>query len=301
MGAVDLGVVLPQIRAEWDDVLQTARHAEEIGLDSLWVVDHLTWMPPQLGILEAWTVLSALAAATQRVELGAQVFCQSFRNPALFAKMAATLDRISGGRFRLLIGAGWFQDEYRAFGYDFPAAGTRVDQLREAVLVLKGLLSGKDEPFTFEGEHYRATEVVNAPAPVRAPLPVEIGGSGDRVLRLIAREADGWNCPALSLDKLDDRLAFLRKECEAAGRSFAELRITCQITCTIGDEEAESRPDVAIFNPANGLRGSVDEAAARLRELTEKGVTGFHCITPRGERGWPILERLVNEVKPKVL
>ena len=297
---MDLGVVLPQIRAEWDDVLQTARHAEEIGLDSVWVVDHLTWMPPQLGILEGWTVLSALATATERVELGAQVFCQSFRNPALFAKMAATLDRVSGGRFRLLIGAGWFEDEYRAYGYEFPSAGARVSQLRETVLILKGMLAGKDEPFTFEGEHYRTHEVVNAPAPVRAPLPVEVGGGGDRVLRIVARDADGWNCPSAVLGDIDRRLAYLREQCEKLGRSFDELRITCQITCTIGDEEAESRPDVAIFGPQNGLRGSVEEAADRLGELLSKGVTGFNCITPRGERGFPILERLVNEVKPKV-
>ncbi|MFN2545555.1 MAG: LLM class flavin-dependent oxidoreductase [Actinomycetota bacterium] len=300
-GLMDLGVVLPQIRAEWDDVLQTAQRAEELGLDSVWVIDHLTWMPPQLGILEAWTVLSALSTATQRVELGAQVFCQSFRNPALFAKMAATLDHISGGRFRLLIGAGWFEDEYRAFGYDFPSPGTRVDQLREAVLILKGMLSGKDEPFTFRGEHYRADGVVNAPAPARARLPVEIGGSGDRVLGVVARDADGWNCPSLALGDIDARLAFLREQCDRHGRSFDELRITCQITCTVGDEEAESRPDVAMFGPQSGLRGSVEQAAHRLGELVAKGVTGFNCITPRGERGWPILERLMNEVKPKVV
>src|SRR5207302_1798084 len=190
---MDVGIVLPQIKAEWDDVLATARRAEELGADSAWVVDHLTWMPPHLGILEPWTVLSALAASTERLELGAQVFCQSFRNPALLAKMAATLDRVSAGRFRLLVGAGWFEDEYRAFGYDFPPPGVRVAQLEEAVRILKGTLGPSAEPFTFEGEHYRVHEIVNTPQPVRAPLPVEVGGAGDRVLRIVARHADGWN------------------------------------------------------------------------------------------------------------
>src|SRR5207247_1718303 len=151
---MDIGVVLPQIRADWKDVLATARYAEQVGADSVWVVDHLTWMPPQLGILEGWTLLSGLATSTDRVELGAQVFCQSFRNPALFAKMSATLDRVSGGRFRLLIGAGWYEDEYHRFGYDFPRAGVLVEELRATVRILKGMLSGKDEPSSFDGAPY---------------------------------------------------------------------------------------------------------------------------------------------------
>jgi alkanesulfonate monooxygenase SsuD/methylene tetrahydromethanopterin reductase-like flavin-dependent oxidoreductase (luciferase family) len=295
-----VGVVLPQIKTEWDDVLGTARRAEELGADSVWVVDHLTWMPPQLGILEPWTVLSALASATERVELGAQVLCQSFRNPALLAKMAATLDRVSGGRARLLIGAGWFEDEYRAFGYEFPPAGVRVSQLEEAVRILNGMLAGSDEPFSFEGEHYRVDGVVNAPGPVRPPMPVEIGGSGDRVLGIVAEHAGGWNCPSNSLGSLDERLATLRSRCERAGRSIEDLRLTCQITCTVGDEEAESRPDVAIFGPQNGFRGTPEQAADRAGELIGKGISGFHCIVPRGDRGLDILARMLSEVRPKV-
>src|SRR5207253_3791022 len=110
------------------------------------------------------------------------------------------------------------------------------------VRILRGMLSANEEPFTYEGPHYRVHEVVNAPPPVRAPLPVEVGGSGDRVLRLIAREADGWNCPSASLEHIEERLAFLRAECDRAGRSFGELRIPSQFTCPVGDEEAESRP-----------------------------------------------------------
>jgi len=296
----DLGLVLPQHKVEWEDVLQAARNAEELGFDSVWVVDHLQSMQPELGILEAWTVLSALATATQRVELGAQVFCQSFRNPALFAKMAATLDRVSGGRFRLLIGAGWYEDEYLKFGYDFPKAGVLVEQLRETVTILQGMLSGKDEPFTFEGQHYSVDGVRNIPPPVRTPLPVEIGGARDRVLRTVARQGDGWNCPAVALGMLDDRLAFLKQECEKAGRSIDDLRLTVQITCTVGDEEAESRPDIAMFGAQNGLRGSVDEAVDRAHQLMAKGISGFHCIVPRGSRGKAILERLTSEVRPKL-
>src|SRR5688500_1226730 len=115
-----IGVVLPHVGGDWDQVLEAAQHAEEAGADSVWVVDNVLGFPPERGILEAWTVMSALAAATERVEIGAQVHCQSFRNPALFAKMAATLDRISNGRLRLLMGAGWYESEYTQFGYEFP-------------------------------------------------------------------------------------------------------------------------------------------------------------------------------------
>jgi alkanesulfonate monooxygenase SsuD/methylene tetrahydromethanopterin reductase-like flavin-dependent oxidoreductase (luciferase family) len=296
---MDIGVVLPQVKADWSDVLEAARHAESAGADSVWVVDHVYAIQPELGILEAWTLLSALASVTERVELGAQVFCQSFRNPALLAKMAATLDHVSGGRLRLLIGAGWFEQEYDAFGYEFPRAGVRVEQLQETVHVLKGMLSGKDEPFSFRGEHYTVRDVVNVPPPSRA-LPVEVGGARDRVLRLVARSADGWNCPAVALGMLDDRLAYLRSQCERFGRGIDELRLTCQITCTVGDEEAESRPDVAMFGPQTGLRGSVEEAAERAGELMGKGMSGFHCVVPRGDRGRACLERLLTEVRPKV-
>lgn len=157
-----VGVVLPQVGSDWDEVLDAARHAEKVGADSVWVIDHLLGFPPDRGILESWTLLSALAASTERVELGAQVFCQSFRNPALLAKMAATLDRVSGGRFRLLIGAGWFEAEYRAFGWEFAPPATLVEELQDTIRILKGMLSST-EPFTYEGKHYRVQEAVNIP------------------------------------------------------------------------------------------------------------------------------------------
>jgi alkanesulfonate monooxygenase SsuD/methylene tetrahydromethanopterin reductase-like flavin-dependent oxidoreductase (luciferase family) len=138
-----VGVVLPQVNADWDKVLDEARFAEELGVDSVWVIDHVLGFPPPKGILEAWTVMSALAAATTRVQIGAQVLCQSFRNPALLAKMAATLDGISNGRLRLLVGAGWFEQEYRQYGWDFPAPGTRIGELRDTVRILKGLQIGR--------------------------------------------------------------------------------------------------------------------------------------------------------------
>lgn len=292
-----VGLVLPQVSANWELAEKWARHAEEVGCDSVWVVDHVLGFPPERGILEAWTLMSAVAAITDRVEIGAQVLCQSFRNPALLAKMAATLDDVSSGRVRTLVGAGWHEPEYTAFGWDFPPPGDRIGQLRDTVRILKGLLS-PHEAFTYEGKHHSVTDCVNIP--LGRTIPIEVGGGGDRLLGLVAKEADGFNSPAALLPQIDDRLAHLRKACEEAGRSFDDLRVTCQIACATGDDEAAQHPALGMFSPDHGLIGSVDQSVQRAGELMEKGFTGFHVQTPPGSRGLACLDRLVNEVRPQL-
>jgi alkanesulfonate monooxygenase SsuD/methylene tetrahydromethanopterin reductase-like flavin-dependent oxidoreductase (luciferase family) len=294
-----VGVVLPQAGKDWSSALESAQHAEEIGADSVWVVDHLIGFPPERGILEAWTMLSALATATTRVQLGAQVFCQSFRNPALFAKMAATLDQISGGRVRLLVGAGWHEAEYMQFGYEFPEPSIRVEQTDETIQILKGMLSGADS-FSFEGQHYRVNDVSNIPQPVRVPLPIEVGAARNRMLRLIARRGDGWNCPGAALPVFDDRLEYLKQACEKNGRSIKDLVLSCQIPCAVGDDEAAKHPRLQAFSPQLGLIGSVDRATERAGELMQKGLTDFLTIVPPGPSGQKCLERLVAEVRPQL-
>ena len=295
-----IGVVLPQVGADWDYVLQAARHAEEAGADSVWTIDHVYGFPPPAGILEAWSVMAAVAATTSRVEIGSQVLCQSFRNPALHAKIACSVDNISKGRLRLLIGAGWYEDEYKAFGYDFPAPGVRIEQLRETITILKGLFAPHEGGFTYEGKHYAVRGALNLPLPVQQPLPIEVGGGGDRLLRTVATMADGFNCPAAMLHIIEERLPFLAKACAAAGRSIGDLRLSCQIVAAVGDDEAANDPRTAAFNPQLGLIGTPEQAAARVRQLMSLGFTDFNCMVPRGSRGRAIVERLVNEVKPLV-
>lgn len=294
-----VGVVLPQVGADWDQVLEAAQHAEEIGADSVWVIDHVLGFPPPRGILESWTVMSAVAAVTERVQIGAQVLCQSFRNPALLAKMASTLDRVSNGRLRMLIGAGWFEMEYRQYGWDFPSGGVRIGELRDTIRILRGLLE-PHESFTYEGKHYQVRAASNLPLPVQQPLPIEIGGAGERLMRTVAWMGDGWNSPGAALGILDDRLELLRVECENRGRSMDDLRLSAQIVCAIGDDEAAQHPGMAMFNPQLGFVGDAENAAARARELIDKGITDFNCIVPPGARGRACLERMVNEVRPKV-
>ena len=282
---MELGVVLPQTAGgTWQRAARTAAFAQDAGFDSLWVVDHVYGFPPEGGILEAWTMLSALAATTERVGLGAQVFCQSFRNPALMAKMGATLQEISGGRLHFLIGAGWYQEEYEAFGYRFPPAGERVGQLRDTVRILRGLWQPEGEPFTYDGPHYSVKEALNRPAPPH-PISIGIGGSGPRVLDLIAAEADEWNCSAASLPDYPNLKRIMDERAAHHGRS---IRRTAQIVFAPGDEEPP--PALAFFNPHLGLRGSTQQMIDRVGELSDAGITGLFGMAA----GRTALERMAE-------
>src|SRR5439155_17298763 len=174
-------------------ICDLAQRAETSGFASFWVSDHFFGGPggtPDRNCLEAWTLLAALARDTTTIRLGVLVAAVQYRNPALQAKMAASVDHISGGRLEFGVGAGWKEDEYRAYGYDFPSPGDRVDQLREAIEITERLW--KDDRATFHGKHYRIDDAVCAPKPTQRPRPpVWIGGAGPRVMRLAARYADG--------------------------------------------------------------------------------------------------------------
>lgn len=229
-------------------------------------------------------MLSALAATTERVGLGAQVFCQSFRNPALMAKMGTTLQNISGGRLHLLMGAGWYREEYEAFGYRFPTPGERFGQLRDYIRILRGLWESGGEPFSYAGEHYSVTEALNRPAPDQ-PIRIGVGGSGPRLLDLAAAEADEWNCPAVSLPEYDRLKQIIDDGSETYGR---EVRRTLQIVFAPGDDEPA--PGLELFNPHLGLRGSIQQMVDRVGELAGARITGLFGMP--GVRG--ALERMAE-------
>ena len=290
----EFGVVLPQTRgATWEQTLEFAQAAEAAGFDSLWLIDHVYGFPPDSGILEAWTLLSALAPVTETVGLGAQVFCQSFRNPALMAKMTTTLDLVSGGRMHFLIGAGWFQAEYEGFGYDFPPPGVRFAELRDTVRICRGMWDSNGSPFTYEGKHYRVKDVVNLPAPTRR-IPLGIGAGGDRMLDLIAREADEWNCPAALLGTYDERVRFLE---ERLAKYERDVRRTLQIVFAPG--EGDPPAGLAMFNPQLGVVGSEDRMTQRVGELKEKGVSGLFGIVP-GRRGMDAMAEALPALRAAV-
>lgn len=266
----EFGIVLPHWGATWPETERFARRVEERGFDSVWVIDHLLGFPPEVGVFEAWTTLSALAAATTRVGIGAQVLCQSFRPPALLAKMATTLDLVSDGRLRFLLGAGWHEPEYRAFGYDFPSPGRRVEELEDTLGICRAMFDAEGRPVTYEGRHHRVEAVVNVPPPARR-VPIGVGCTGSRMLDLVARHADEWNVPSLALGAYPKLSAHLDEQLAVTGR---RVRRSAQIVFSPGD--AEPPPYLRFFMPELGIRGSTAEMVDRTGELVAMGVEGLY-------------------------
>jgi FMNH2-dependent dimethyl sulfone monooxygenase len=263
----------------WSDMLVFARHAEDIGLDSVWVCDHFMSAPPEgpaEGLHEAWTVLAALAASTSRVELGQLVMCLSFRNPALLAKMAATADLVSGGRVTLGIGAGWHDPEYVAFGYP---TDHRVDRFEEGLRIIGPLLRG--ETVTVEGRYHTAKEAALLPPPDRT-IPLLVAAKGPRMLALTARHADAWNTAWFGLpdERLSGRLSDMEAALEAAGRDPATLRRTVGVE--IVDPEQPHAPD---DEKGSAFRGSVEELAEAFDRYTQLGIDDvIALVLPMTER-----------------
>ena len=251
----------------YTDIRAVAQQAEADGFDSIWLADHLLYDragEPTQGIWECLTLLSALAEATRRVELGTLVLCTSFRNPAILAKTATTLDEISGGRLVLGLGAGWNEPEYRAFGVPFDH---RVDRFEEAIQIIRPLL--RDGRVDFKGTYYRADGCEDLPRGPRASgPPVLVGGEGPRMLRLTARYADLWNTGYLGEpDTLAEPLERIHAACREVGRDPATLGVTAFIGLWFPELQPE-KP--AIFE--NPLAGTPEQIAAAMRGYAELGV-----------------------------
>lgn len=216
------GVQVLQGGGSWAQVEAAVLEAERLGFDSAWVFDHFA---PIVGdfdgpTLEGWTLLSALATRTSRIRLGVLVSGNTYRNPALLAKMAATVDQVSGGRVMLGLGAGWFEREHRAYGFRFGTARERAERLAEALQVIKKLWL--EERPSFEGKYYRLSRAPFAPKPIQQPHPpIVIGGQGRKwIVPLVGRYADGWNAvTGVTPEGLMERREIIRRACEEAGRS----------------------------------------------------------------------------------
>ncbi len=253
--------------------------AEEAGFDSLWVGDHLLFRDdgrPPRGPWEAWSVLAALAAVTDRVELGPLVASASFHNPAMLAKKCATIDEISGGRLILGLGAGWNEAEYRAFGFPFDH---RVDRFEEAFAVIRGLL--REGQVDFSGRYHEARDCVLLPPLLRpGGPPVMIGTKGPRMLRLMASHADAWNAWFTWYGNRPDGLRPLLGEVEAAclavGRDPATLSLTVAVLVQVEDGEVARRGGPQ--ETAAPLTGAADEVAAVLRAFAREGISHVQLV-----------------------
>jgi probable F420-dependent oxidoreductase len=231
-----IGVFLPLAGLDWPTLRQRAQLVERLGYESLWLDDHF-WFPtrPDESHLDVLTALSALGVATQRLILGPLVLCQSYRSPALLAKMAVTLAQVSGERLTLGLGAGWMEEEYRAYGYAFPSPRERHEQLAETVEIVRRMW--RERRATYAGEHYRVSDAPQLPKPRR--LPLILGGASDRLLRLAARHADGWNSPNPAWRDLGAKRARLRRLCAEVGRDPETVEVSEQVMVALVRREAD--------------------------------------------------------------
>ncbi len=241
------GFSLPSGETSFSSVAAWAKRAEDLGFDSVWVSDHFFYSfarygadPAPIASLEPLTTLAGIAAVTHRVRLGTLVLCSAFRHPALLARIAASIDRVSGGRLDLGLGAGWMEEEFDAFGYRFGTVGERFGALEESFDVLRRLFDG--DPVTYDGPSVTLREAVLAPAPERGRSLWVGGKGGPRLLRLAARLADGWNmawrvAPEAYVGKVSD----VRAACDATGRDPATVGLSVGLYSLIGEDEASAR------------------------------------------------------------
>jgi probable F420-dependent oxidoreductase len=277
MRTLKVGIILPLgegrmegVTARWSDLLAMSQATEELGFDSLWFVDHLmayTEAEGTIGVWECWSLLSAVAAATRRVALGTLVACTAFRNPALLAKMADTVDEISGGRLILGLGAGYHEPEFRAYGFPYDH---RVGRFEEALRIIHGLLH--DGRIDFDGRFTSARECELRPrGPRPNGPPIMIGTTGPRMLDLTARYADSWNVYFDRTGNMPAAIPALREQvdaaCIAAGRDPATLERTASVI--IGTDGRTSMDSVAV--PL--ISGSSEQIAAEFRAYAAAGIT----------------------------
>jgi F420-dependent oxidoreductase-like protein len=274
----------------YETMTRVAQEAEALGFDSVWLYDHLHTVPvpTQEVTFECWMSTAALARDTKRVRIGQIVTCNSYRNPALLAKMASCVDVMSHGRLDFGIGAGWYEHEYRAYGYDFPDAPTRLRQLREAVQVI--LKMWTEDEAVFEGQYYQVRGAINQPKGVQKPhIPLLIGGGGEQVtLKMVAQFADACNVGHLDNEGLEHKFAVLKKHCEEIGRDYNSLRRTVLFNCAIAgtDQAALAKSDPFRRNIPSGrireqaLVGTPDTIRRRLAEIEQTGAQEIILYMP---------------------
>ena len=271
----------PDLRAAWDG-------AEQLGLDSAWVFDHL--VPLLIGddqpVLEGWTLLGALAERTERITIGCLVSSNTFRHPALLAKMAATVDIMSEGRLVLGLGAGYYDTEHTAYGLEFGTQKSRAQMLEEACQVIRGLYSGGQ--VSFEGEHYRLTDAPFAPLPVQKPgPPIMIGGRGEKLtFPIIARHADQWNLAGgTTAADFEQKWGVLRERCNDISRDPAEIETNMGVLTIVDTDRARAKERARAgarhfgldeeLAPQIFIAGDPEEVTDTIRGLGEVGVDHF--------------------------
>jgi alkanesulfonate monooxygenase SsuD/methylene tetrahydromethanopterin reductase-like flavin-dependent oxidoreductase (luciferase family) len=278
----EIGVYLPQMGFTYDQILHRAQRCDQLGIDSLWLYDHL-YGPgaPDYPSMEAWTLATALLSRTERIQVGHMVLCNQFRHPAVLAKMATTLDQISAGRLRLGIGSGSIEDEHDRMGLPWGTFRERSERLGETLEILHQAFS--NEVIDFTGKHFTVRDMPVKPGPVQQPRPpIVVGGVGEKyTLPLVARYADVWNVPTYALGELEHKVSVLRSICDEIGRDPSSIVLSVEAVMALAGDDAslpavrslaEKRFGVPAFGlKEGGLIGTPPAVVDRLNELRELG------------------------------
>ncbi len=293
---MDLGIQIePQFGFSYDDIVAIGKAGENAGFGRLWLSDHLFLSPDDVktDCLEAWTALAALARDLKTIRIGAMVTCQSYRNPALLAKIAAGVDHLCGGRLEFGIGAGWKDVEYRAYGYEFPPAPVRVDELVDSLEICTRMWA--DEKASYTGKRYSISDALCSPKPLQSPLPIWIGGSKPRIFRIAAKWAHWMNHTSgdMTIDGLKVRQDALDAACRDKKRDPKTLKRSAFLTIVTGATEKDVDAAVAFsagrakLTPLqwraarpSAIVGTPEQVTARLREYGTIGIDHVNALFP---------------------
>ncbi len=309
--SISLGVHAGQQNMAMADMRALWRKLDDGGVDWISAWDHFYEAPPKGGTephFEALTTLGALAAETSRARIGCLVFYVGYRNPALLAKAATTLDHITNGRFELGIGAGWHVWEASAYGYPFPDIGTRLDMLEEAAQIIRGMLT--QDRTSFSGKHYQVDEASCLPKPIQERLPIWIGGVGEkRTLKLVADYADGWNAAYLSPEEFARVNEVLNHWCEDEARDPASLRRAANVMFNLGmDDRDLERQRAALQRDWGAMAERVadgallctpERAVDRIMEYVDAGADEIN-IALRAPWNAEALDAYLTDIMPEV-
>ena len=285
MAKVEFGVMLRQQKIDFEDIKYAACLCDDLGYDSIWFYDHVLGQGIiGIDIYEPWTLMSALSSVTKNIRLGTMVLCNGFRHPPLLAKMAATLDVISNGRVEFAIGAGWFKEEFEAYGYEFPNTRERIEMLEESVQILKAMWI--EEEASYNGNHYKIDKAICNPKPIQKPsIPISIGGSGEKyLLNVVAKHADIWNCPASSALEFDTKYSTLKNHCDNIGRKIEDIEISQQTVCVLAETKDELPEKIekaqrryGFFGDVGklGIVGTPDECIRKINDDVDKGISKY--------------------------
>jgi F420-dependent oxidoreductase-like protein len=318
---MNLGVMIEgQDGLTWDRWRRIIRTTEDSGFESLWRSDHFFPFaePRERSALETFISFVMVAEESERIRFGPLVASMTFRHPSLLARMAAQIDELSGGRFICGVGAGWNVPEHESFGLPFPGVGERMDRLDESIRVLKALWG--EGPANFDGKHYQLKDAVCYPKPVQSPLPMLVGGSGEkRTLRIVAEHADEWNFVAGGVDIYKQKREVLERHCVDVGRDPATIEHSQMAGFVIGKDEATvtaHAEEIKVGNPMFA-RASTDEVMENLRarggwligtpgevveELGRREEAGLSrvMLQHHAQENFDVLELIATEILPQV-